>query len=760
MRVWQSLFAILVLAALSYAVYLKGQFSIETGLADVAPEIADSVHTQQAISSLRSNIEKRILILVSGTDEDSVYEAADQLTDALSATPELTLLPDGLELVDELIEQLKPYRFKLLSQSQLERIDELSQSQLVEQAQAQLYSLSNTPIYPFSADPFGVNSASLFEVLQRLQSNTDASDSNYHQSLSLLIEGDALSMGQQAILTAKLENAITSVLNNHPVQIDRSGVFFFASHAAQESKRDISLISTVSIVGVVALLLFVFRSLIALLLPVTSVATGVGFAFAAVHAVYGQVHVLTIVFGASLIGIVIDYSLHYFYHSSTQLSAGADQERSSLHRALLLSLCTSLIGYAALSFSGLEALKKVALFSCCGLAMAWLSVMCFGERATRKGFSTESSGLSWLVRTMQNSLLRLPKLSLPCVATVVLLVSASVWFLSKPVSDDPRVFFTAPEHLLASERRVAEVANDYEPGQYLLLLGNSVVEIQERFRAMQAVIKDTNNLDINSFSSVFSLVPTIAEQDLAYAMTAKLYGESSALGALASQLSIDPATVSALRQEYSAAANRYLNPETVNNVLGQALPPMWFVSDDTYVGFVLIKKGVNADVLSSKLAGIEGVEYVNTLKKTQSALQAQRESASTLLFLAYVLVMGLLVARFKSASAAWMVVVPLVSSAMLLLLAPVFGYALNLFHIMALFLVLGFGMDYTIFVREMQDHQAKTLEAILLSAITSLLSFGLLALSSIPVVASFGLALLIGNSMNLLGAFAYSRAIR
>jgi predicted exporter len=42
---------------------------------------------------------------------------------------------------------------------------------------------------------------------------------------------------------------------------------------------------------------------------------------------------------------------------------------------------------------------------------------------------------------------------------------------------------------------------------------------------------------------------------------------------------------------------------------------------------------------------------------------------------------------------------------------------------------------------------------------TSLLSFGLLAVSSIPVVNAFGVTLLIGNLSNLIGAFIYSEQL-
>eukprot|EP00493_Phyllostaurus_siculus_P026470 UN26815 len=73
---------------------------------------------------------------------------------------------------------------------------------------------------------------------------------------------------------------------------------------------------------------------------------------------------------------------------------------------------------------------------------------------------------------------------------------------------------------------------------------------------------------------------------------------------------------------------------------------------------------------------------------------------------------------------------------------------------MALFLVLGLGMDYIIFAREMSANPEVTRQAILLSAITSLLSFGLLAFSEMPVVQAFGSIILIGNTINFIAAIS------
>ena len=106
-----------------------------------------------------------------------------------------------------------------------------------------------------------------------------------------------------------------------------------------------------------------------------------------------------------------------------------------------------------------------------------------------------------------------------------------------------------------------------------------------------------------------------------------------------------------------------------------------------------------------------------------------------------------------------MISVPLISSSLILLLFFLTNNTLNLFHIMAMFLVLGLGMDYSIFVKEMREKLSITHHSIFLSAITSILSFGLLAISSIPVVSAFGLTLLIGNLSNLVGAFIFSNQL-
>ena len=72
------------------------------------------------------------------------------------------------------------------------------------------------------------------------------------------------------------------------------------------------------------------------------------------------------------------------------------------------------------------------------------------------------------------------------------------------------------------------------------------------------------------------------------------------------------------------------------------------------------------------------------------------------------------------------------------------GQPFTVFRLFALLLVIGLSIDYAVFAREAGSHASPTLLAIALSALTTLLSFGLLGLSSTPALAEFGSTVVLG----------------
>jgi predicted exporter len=80
------------------------------------------------------------------------------------------------------------------------------------------------------------------------------------------------------------------------------------------------------------------------------------------------------------------------------------------------------------------------------------------------------------------------------------------------------------------------------------------------------------------------------------------------------------------------------------------------------------------------------------------------------------------------------------------------GVPLNVFSIFALMVLLGVSVDYSLFFAEDQDRSAATGLAVALSALTTILSFGLLSWSSTPALQSFGIVLSVGVLVAALSA--------
>ena len=145
----------------------------------------------------------------------------------------------------------------------------------------------------------------------------------------------------------------------------------------QSAKKEISVIGLGSLVGLLLLVLLTFRSLRPLTLIVLTVVSGCIFALAITLAVFGFVHLFTLVFGASLIGVSVDYSFHY---AAEDAFGGQDwtpdKGLRNIFAGITLGLLTSVLAYLALTVAPFPGLQQLALFSSAGLLGAYLTLIC------------------------------------------------------------------------------------------------------------------------------------------------------------------------------------------------------------------------------------------------------------------------------------------------------------------------------------------------------------------------------------------------
>jgi len=153
----------------------------------------------------------------------------------------------------------------------------------------------------------------------------------------------------------------------------------------------------------------------------------------------------------------------------------------------------------------------------------------------------------------------------------------------------------------------------------------------------------------------------------------------------------------------------------------------------------------NLPLLRRAGSGLDGMQWVDTVEEISSVLGRYRKYMSWVIVLSYFAVYVLLYWRYGRA--AWRVLAPIaLASVVTLALLGVADRGLQLFHVLALMLLLGVGVDYGIFF---QDHPGQSDPvgwlAVALSALSTLLSFGLLSLSKTPALQAFGLTILIGT---------------
>jgi predicted exporter len=153
------------------------------------------------------------------------------------------------------------------------------------------------------------------------------------------------------------------------VELRMSGPGVFSVAARANIQHAVVRLSIAASALIVVVLLSVYRSAIALLLGLLPVATGALVGVAAVALGFGAVHGITLGFGVTLIGESVDYSI-YFFIQSHRTAASAPGAEQQLWATMVLGMLASVCGFASLLPSGFPGLAQLGVYSICGLVAA------------------------------------------------------------------------------------------------------------------------------------------------------------------------------------------------------------------------------------------------------------------------------------------------------------------------------------------------------------------------------------------------------
>jgi len=787
--------ALALVAALYCGWRFAGPSPLQTNLLALLPATEADPVAEKAVDMLASALGDRTVFLVTSHDDAHAKAAAKQLGASLRTSGAFASVTAELPPFDlsQIAALYMPYRFGLLTPADRAAIagGNAADSTLRDALAQRIYSpLRGGLTTSLSDDPFGWLEHWLGN-LPLATSNLELEDgllvSHRGNATSVLIvatlPGSAYETKTQHAVLGALAQGESALKHAFPdVSVARTGAVFYAESARSASEREVHAIGIASLVGIALLMMWVFRSPRLLLLGFVSTALGIVCALAVTLLVFGKLHLLTLVFGASLIGEAVDYSIQYFV---VYLGAGRDWDARrgarAVRPALSVALATSLLGYAILTWVPFPALKQIACFAMAGIVTAFASVMWLlpallphaPKRSPRRLFERAARLLGVWHRMIGGKR--------AWFVAALLLIAAIPGWLRLTSDDDIHLLIQRDASLVAQEDKVREAVGVDNSAQFFVVRGATADVVLQRAEALGAKLDALNGTadKTGGYQSVAQFVPSARRQNEDRALLAQhLFNDPAALRATLLQAGFKDEVADA----WIAAQAKRQALLSIDSWLAapwsQPYRHLWLGQVDAAshaYAAVVIPQGVtprNEPALIAIAQALPGVAFVDKAASVSKLFGAYRVDSGWWLGGALTLVLVLLIVRYAARRAVSpnaggavsllervrggvAVTLPVLLAVGVTLAA--FGYArvpLNLFNWLALMLVLGVGANYAVFLREGCLRADADLGAVwtgvLLSAATTLLSFGMLGMSAMPALKSFGATLALGIAVSVL----------
>ncbi len=763
--------ALSALVLLAAGIYVARTLRVSTGLTAFVAATDDPILTDVAARLAESPVARTLILSIGAPELPTALDAARRWSAELRMHPEVASVVSGppTDVASEVRALLFPHRLGFLSSDPERELPELLSDAGLARAAAELHTALLLPDgvlaqQTAAEDPLQAFVGHLHRVEAAASGGAAVAQGQFvsrDRSRAILFVTtvhSALDAARQAPLLEHIDASFAALARDAGgvLTLERSGVHRFAVASESRARSEFAWLSGISLPAVIALFLVVFRSLYLLALSLFPLLAGTLGAAAVTLACFGELHVLTLVFGSTLIGICIDYPVHFLNH---HLLSGDGDARASLRRvmpALLLGAGTTVAGFAGLFGSRIPGMQQVGVFSAVGIAVS------VAATALLPPFVRAHTALPLHRRLTQKleralELLERRRRASLAVWALAALVIAFAWH-RLDWRDDVFGLNTPPEPgWLAEEGRVRESVSQMEPGRFVIAVGRDTDGALARNDAVHARLVAARAAgELGGFRSLHDFVfsPELQRRNLA---------ALAASPDLARRTAAAFATLGFRPQAFEPFARALAAPPPplgLSDVLASALGPALagFVIDLPEGVAVLTQlRGVrDPDALRARLEGVEGVRYFDQQRFLADAYRSYRGRTEVIIGLGLAGVLAMVYLRYRRARLALAAVAPaLVACALTVSMLALAGVALNLLHMLGLLLVLSLGVDYAIFLlenREVAAERGAALLGVIVAGLSTVLSFGLLAASSFPALQSLGLATGIGVALSL--AFA------
>lgn len=747
-------------AVIGFIILLVQGFPLNTNVLSLLPDKQSSPALMASNQQFSQRMGNEVIFLISAPSASQAQQATQQFSMRLKNSDLFSHISEGVDSAQQQAWALFyfPYRMQLLSVQDRQLFSENKTEQIVQQGLFALYSpmgIANRQL--LDNDPFFLYQNFLLNLPKPASDLTLKDgylmverDGRWYVMLQTQISGDSFSLTTQQSIVSVIDQATTEISHNG-VEVLRTGMLFYAKAGADMAQKEVSTIGLGSIIGIILLMLWVFRSLRPMVFTLLSVASGFIVAFVVTYLVFGSVYLFTLVFGASLIGICVDYA--FFYYSERLLGGEQWTPALGLQRifwGITLGLLNVVIAFAIIAIAPFPGLRQLAVFAVTGLTVAYLTVVCFFPFIMPKSPPRHRHSR---ILSISNAYLRLwQSLSKRMITLLIgaLVIVIAIGLMKIHVNDDIRILESTPQVLKDNEKSVKAITGSDIGMSYIVVTADDPQSLLTTTAQVSADIRQGNPTISSPVITLSDYVPSIAVQEQNFAWVQSLYAQH--LTEYLEQIGYSTAQIAEVN---SVLTTQSFSPLTLkawlDSSVADSLKFLWLGKQvDQYAAVIALSQQLEPTQLVSITQRYNGVYYVNKADEISEVFAHYRVMMMDLLVLIFVLLWVFLVWRYQRKCAMVYIIPPLLACTGALATLGWLGVPLTLFSLLALILVLGISMDYVIFLAESVQQYHSTMLALMLSALTTILSFGLLSLSLTPVIHYFGLTVLVGISLAFL----------
>jgi len=561
-----------------------------------------------------------------------------------------------------------------------------------------------------------------------------------------------------------------------PLTLQMTGPGVFAVEARSMIQHQAIRLSLLSSSFIATLLLLVYRSSRMLVLGLLPVITGAVAGVAAVSLGFGVVHGVTLGFGVTLIGEAVDYSVYLFIQaqrvSGGAAPSGAENLAPSAWTATLwptirLGMLCSVCGFATLVPSAFPGLAQLGVYSIAGLLAAGLATRFVLPVLLPSGLTVNVASLG---QVFSKGLVKLRAWRV--ILWLVLFVAGAALYANRSHLWNRELSALSPvplaEQTLDAKLRADLGAPDVRT--LIVVSGNGTEQVLVASEAVgKALDKLVTQGVIASYQSPVQYLPTQLTQKN---RRASLPDRGEMAARLRQALEGLPVRVERLHPFLDDVESARRGPliqrsDLEGTSLAAGLDALLLSQGDEVHALIPLKaSGEGPQAFSIDIAKVKrAVESIDAAGAVTTVLDLKVESdtlysgylqnALNLSLMGFGAIVLLLAISLRSAKRVFRVVAPLILAVLTVMGSyAVFGHPLTLLHLVGLLLVIAIGSNYALFFdRETSPtHPAgpRILASLIVANLTTVIGFGTLAFSTVPVLSALGATVAPGTLLALL----------